>query len=280
MATAAVAENVAEAAEVVSEEAADFAEAARRVSGREMGIAFAASCVGTVGGLVIGYFFAKNRLEEHYRAYADNVVEEEMSRFLEIQKAKYQGEREQTKPDLKQVVRELGYENDQPVAYNKVQEKPKLEEVPQPETRRIFETPQPDQAEVEPEWDYATEVKSRTDEAPFIIHRDEWNAGEMEYEQASLTYFEGDDVLINELDRAIEDQDKVIGLANMLKWGHGSGDPNMLYIRNPLLGMDLEITRSMGTYASEVHGLQAEDELKHSGHRVRPRRRFDDDERT
>lgn len=277
MATAGVAEVAAEAAEVVAEEAAEFAEAARGFTGRELSLFAAGTLWGTVCGCVAGYFVVKGKLSAKY----ERILEEEIAKSKEY----YLGRLEKTqvieeKPDLEEVVQTLGYKNGK-VAYDKVDAQvPSEEAAPKPELANVFETPQPEQEATEPEWDWAAEVKSRTDDEPFIIHRDEWNTGEMEYEQASLTYFEGDDVLINDLDRVIEDQDKVIGLANMLKWGHGSGDPNVLYIRNAVLGMDLEVTRSMGSYASEVHGLEAEDELKHSGHRVRPRRRFDDGERS
>lgn len=280
MATAEVAEVAAEAAEVVAEEATEFAEAARGFTGRELGFLAVGTVWGVACGCVAGYFLVKGRLESKY----EKVLEEEMSKAREY----CLGRMEKTqvvvedKPDLDEVVAGLGYkENGRKVAYDKVEGKVVQEEAtPKPELANVFESPQPEQEETEPDWDWAAEVKSRTDQEPFIIHRDEWNAGEMDYEQMSLTYFEGDDVLINDLDKVIEDQDSVIGLSNMLKWGHGAGDPNMLFIRNPVLGMDLEVTRSMGSYASEVHGIEAEDELTHSGHRVRPRRRFDDGERS
>lgn len=276
MATAGVAEVAAEAAEVVAEEATEFAETARGFTSRELGLFAAGTFWGTACGCVAGYFLLKKRLELKY----DKILDEEVSKAKEY----YLGRIEKTqvveeKPDLDEVVENLGYRNGK-VAYDKVDSKPISEEEARPELANVFETPQPEQEETEPEWDWPKEVKARTNDAPFIIHRDEWNSGEMEYEQACLTYFESDDVLINDLDKVLENQDDVIGLSNMLKWGHGSGDPNVLYIRNPVLGMDLEVTRSMGSYASEVHGLDAEDELKHSGHRVRPRRRFDDGERS
>jgi hypothetical protein len=280
-------EVVAEAAEAVAEEALEVAETARGFTSRELSWLAVGSFWGTACGCVAGYFWAKRRLETKYQTLADEEINAERDRlnFRYYERVKAELGRiergEATKKPLDEVVKELGYREDgKPVAYDQVKQEPTMaEEPPQAEVKSIFETPQPAPEEVEPDWDYAAEVRQRRSDVPFIIHRDEWNNEEAGYDQTSLTYFEEDDTLADQQDKVIDDPDKVIGLGNMLKWGHGSGDPNVLYIRNDELTLDMEVTRSMGSYASEVHGIQ-EDELQHSNHRIRPRTRFDDDERT
>lgn len=274
-------EPVAEAAETVAEEALEVADAVRRITGRDISVFACGFVLGAAGGLTAGYFLLSKRLDGKYSKIMDEKLEAEMVKVRAYWNAKKV--EAEDKPDLAAKVKELGYSNeeDRPIAYNRVTEKPKVEVVPpEPETKSVFDAPQPTQEEVEPSWDYAEEIKGRTDDVPFIIHKDEFSAGEMEYDTATLTYFEGDDVLINEQERVIEDQDEVLGLGNLTRWGHGSGDPNVLYIRNPVLGMDIEVVRSMGEFAKEVHGVPGDDELRHSHHRIRPHRRFDDDERT
>jgi hypothetical protein len=96
-----------------------------------------------------------------------------------------------------------------------------------------------------------------------------------EQEQTSLTYFAGDDVLVDERDQVMRDIDATVGLENLQKFGHGSNDPLVVYVRNPRLEVDYEISKSDGTFATEVHGFQ-DDELRHMQHRPR-RRRFDDE---
>jgi hypothetical protein len=54
-----------------------------------------------------------------------------------------------------------------------------------------------------------------------------------------------------------------------LRFGYGSNDSNMVYVRNPRIEMDMEIVRSQGTYTKEVLGFDDEAELKHSGRRRR-----------
>lgn len=95
---------------------------------------------------------------------------------------------------------------------------------------------------------------------PYIISQDEFNEGEKDYNQNTLTYFDGDDVLADDRDQPIHHQQQIVGTSN-LKFGHASGDPNIVYIRNDELEVDFEICRSKGTYTSEVLGY-AERERK------------------
>jgi len=98
----------------------------------------------------------------------------------------------------------------------------------------------------------------------------------MNTRQFTLTYFEGDDVLCKDDDTVIRDQDATVGLGNLSKFGHGSGDPNIVYVRNEELKVDLEIVHSDGKYAVDVAGFK-EDELQHSSMRRRSPRRSEYD---
>lgn len=111
----------------------------------------------------------------------------------------------------------------------------------------------------EQEFDYEAEIKNRSIEAPYIITRQEFDAGEAEYQQISLTYYEGDDVLADDKEVPINDSDPVVGDNNLDRFGHGSGDQNMLYIRNERMEIDIEVARSDGSYANQVLGLQHSD---------------------
>jgi hypothetical protein len=93
------------------------------------------------------------------------------------------------------------------------------------------------------EWDYAVEVKSRKRDLPYIIHIDEFRQNELEHEQVTYTYYEVDDVLSDERNTTIDDIHEVIGLHNLGRWGHGSEDENIVYVRNELLHLDAEVIR-------------------------------------
>ena len=67
--------------------------------------------------------------------------------------------------------------------------------------------------------------------------------------------------------------DEVIGLGNLGRWGHGSNDENIVYIRNLHLSLDFEVVRDRGSYAEETRK-----NVRHSyDRRRRVDRRFDDD---
>lgn len=119
------------------------------------------------------------------------------------------------------------------------------------------------------------EIANRPDDAPYIITNEEYFVNEDNHEQTSVTYFEGDDVLSDGRDQPISDVDGIIG-ENNLKFGHGSQDKNIVYIRNGLLEMDFEVIRSTGKFTTEVLGLDDPDELKHSDRRPRKFRDYDD----
>lgn len=117
--------------------------------------------------------------------------------------------------------------------------------------------------EVAAEFDYDAEVKLRTPDRPYIITHDEFMENDPDHQQPSLTYYAGDQILADEKDEPIEDADNVVGLANLERFGHGSNDSRMVYVRNEGLGMDFEIAWSPGSYAEEVAALGADDPPRH-----------------
>lgn len=102
-------------------------------------------------------------------------------------------------------------------------------------------------------WDYDSEVKLRGDVHPYVIHKDEFWAGEFDYVQTTLTYFSADDILVDEKDTPIYNYKSVIG---ELKFGHGSEDPNVFYVRNPKNKAEYEVLFDTGAYSVEILGLE------------------------
>jgi hypothetical protein len=100
------------------------------------------------------------------------------------------------------------------------------------------------------------ELGKRSVWLPYIVSDDEFMANDVDHHQASLTYFEGDETLVDEKEEPIEDIDKYVGEKN-LRFGYRSNDRNIVYIRNEKLRMDFEISRSQGQYVEEVLGMPA-----------------------
>lgn len=124
--------------------------------------------------------------------------------------------------------------------------------------------------EPDEEWNYEREVEKRVPEFPYVITQEEFLENEPEYPQETVTYFVGDDVLVDSKDQPME-ADSTVGDSNLMRFGHGSKDNNIVYVRNDTLEIDYEILRSYGKYSREVLGF-----IEHSdGHKTR---RFPRDE--
>lgn len=136
----------------------------------------------------------------------------------------------------------------------------------EPEITTIF-------ADEEEDWDYDVEVTNRNEKRglPYVIHRDEFWSEEMDYLQSTLYYYEGDDILVDDDNAPVYNHKDIVG---ELKFGHGSKDPNIVFVRNDRLRAEYEIVRHTGSYSREILGLEIEDnmrskDLKHSLHKFK-----------
>jgi hypothetical protein len=297
-------EIVADVAEEVAEQATHVAEVSRGLSGRDIGLVFGGLVVGAAGGGALGYIFAKRVLEEKYNQIAAEEIAEMREHYHAKEVARDNAEE---KGNLEDIVKERGYVPDDddeeegeetdaesatppmavtpPSAVVERAEEVRDEEAetppppeedpePEPEVRNIFRDNQPPPDE----WDWAKERAQRSPLKPYVIHRDEREEHDA-YDSVTYTYYEADDVVCNERDEVIdaEDRERIFGEANLEKFGHGSDDATIVYVRNNKLEMDIEIVRSPNSFAQEVHGFEPEDkELKHSDRR-RGRTPFDDE---
>lgn len=98
-------------------------------------------------------------------------------------------------------------------------------------------------------------------DAPYIIQPREY--GEFEdYELVSLTYYEGDKVLTDDMDEIIDDADDIVGCDFSSHFGEREEDPDSVYIRNDRLKCDYEILLDVRAYSNvfRVGPYHAEDE--------------------
>lgn len=234
----------ADAMEAVSGEILDAAEATRSLSGRDVGIGlFFGLLIGGAGGA----FFMEKRLRTKYEALAEEEIDSMREHFRARLVAK------EVKPELSDLgkkVTDLGYRPPTEARMPSPEADPTAIEPDELQTRNIFEGPVEDTP-----WDMELERSNRAkkNEGPYVIHVDERH--ERGYTESTLTYYAGDDVLCDQSDKIIEDQDAVVGVENLDRFGHGSNDPNTVYIRNDDLGIEVEVFKSERTYAEDVHGM-------------------------
>lgn len=243
--------------EMVTEEVASNLEeaaiATRQINASGAGYLFGGLLVGLATGFYVGNRWKRATIKAEALAHA----EEEISSMRDYYKAKTTAGQE--KPPIEDVVEDLGYSA--PPIPTSVKEAPTTKERKRSTSRRVTKPPvpvvEPDPPVIMGNWNYAVELASRTPDEPYVIHKEEFRENDRGYSQVTYTYYEGDDVLTDETERPLPHADLVVG-QNNLKWGHGSDDPNLVYVRNEKLASDMEICRSPGSYEEEVLGLDSD----------------------
>lgn len=278
---------VADVAEQVATEALEVAEVSRSLSGRDLTIGL---FLGGAIGAGAAYLLLRKRLETKYDKYAEAEINEMREHFQARLIAR------EKKPDLaveaqkvEKISEDEGYSSPNTP---KPTDKPSLEQIAavhatneelnamteenaegfdSPEhLERVFDTVK----EADEGWDQEHEENMRTPTKPYIIHYDE--QGQKNYTEATFVYYAGDDVLSDARDNVVDPdkRDDIVGEDNLSKFGHGSKDKNVVYIRNDAMAADFEIVKNDGDYAEIVHGF-----VKHEDYEpTQKRRRHLDDE--
>jgi hypothetical protein len=241
-------------AEEVAENLEEVAAVTRGINGKSVGLVFSGVLVGAAVGFYFGYRY--NREKIRAEAFADS--EDEIAKIRETYAQKTVAAT--PKPTVAEVIEERGYSVQ--VTEDELAGRPLKPPVPvrtPPPTSVIGppgHIPAPiDSIEVviDGEWDYPAELAARTPDEPYVIHHDEFGGTE-EYGQVTYTYYAGDDVLVGEDERPLPHADAVVG-QNNLKWGHGSGNIDVVFVRNDKLQLEMEICRVPTSYEEEVLGL-------------------------
>lgn len=201
--------------------------------------------IGAGVGIVSGYLYAEHSLKGAYEALASDEVAAAREYYSRLNKKNdYETPAKAVEKIIPQVVT------------NALREYAPSEETPSEIVVSIFDN--------DADADEEVDMESRSKDRPYILTREEYMLSEPDYTQTTVTYFEADEVLADERDAPIENAEKKIGLEN-LRFGSGSGDPNLVYIRNDALEIDFEVIRSRGAFTHEVLGFETE--IKHSAHK-------------
>jgi hypothetical protein len=226
---------------------------------------------GLAVGVSIGYFTAQYQFDKILKLELEK-AQTDFDQASESMRMTYERARQNwEKPELKAVVEELGYasEVDEGRVETTDQE---VAEVKASLEKNVFDTEMP-------EWNYEIETGKRvaSPELPYILHKDEFFENEPDHEQTTITWYNGDDVLADERDEVIEPREHIVGNDNlkMMGTGHGSGDPNVIYIRNDRTGHDYEVIFSGGSFSEEVAGFIEHAETFQRNRRGHPK--FDDE---
>lgn len=224
----------------------------------------AASAVSLATGSAAGYLVATKKLETKYAEIANKEILEAKKYYTVLPEkpdpedlAKQYAEEEPADEEmeaalaaLKQYTGQAMVPDDNPAVSEFIKE-----EVEQAVTASIFDRE-------DAYFDYEVEVSKRGEVDPFIITKEEFYHNEPENVQVEITYYEADDIVSDGKDLPVEDVDGTVGREALQRFGAGSGDRNVVYVRNPRMQTDFEIVCSKGSYAEEVHGIIRHDDRR------------------
>lgn len=203
-------------------------------------------------GLGTGLLIVKKRLETKYDEIAKREIAEAKQFYSILHKKDDYDTPESAVESLGRTAAEaiVRYQGAEPT---RVVEDVSLVDIPiDPDDMGTMEVVDGDPLE---DFDYDEEIKNRVPGVPYVISHDEYMEAESEHSQVTVTYFEGDGVLIDERDQPIDDIDETVGLDNLERFGVGSKDNKIVYIRNDKLDIDFEVVQSMNKYSEEVLGF-------------------------
>lgn len=256
-------------AEVVVEEVAgnleEAAVAVRKLDAKSLGFGFGGLCVGIGIGILIGYRISKEKLRAEIYAQAEEEVDQIRQMYQESVRIV-----PEPKPKPEKIVEQQGYSElnvtpeklERPLpppvpAYEPPPAPSIIEHTPEPPNFRTVRTEEAEKDKNEG-WSYPYELSTRRANVPFIIHQDEYFGNETEYGQTTYTYYAGDDILTDTDETVLHNRENLIGPDALRRFGHGSDDYNVVYVRNPHLELEIEICRLPGSYEVDVQGLEHE----------------------
>jgi hypothetical protein len=95
--------------------------------------------------------------------------------------------------------------------------------------------------------------KKYTEDAPYVIAREDYDDEDMShYDKLTIYYYEDDDTLTDENEEVIADVDSIVGGDSLTRFGDLSGDPEVVYVRNDKLQIDYEIIRLSKSYGETI----------------------------
>lgn len=113
----------------------------------------------------------------------------------------------------------------------------------------------PDEEEVQRIYEAASREYSGTTMKMYVIPLDSFVDEMIGYDKITLGYYAEDDVLVDDNEDIIDDVDYVIGHAALERFGDGSEDDDIVYVRNERTGADYEVIRHHKSYQTEVLGF-------------------------
>lgn len=226
----------------------EIAAATRRINPNSVG----GFVIGLGVGVAVGFYFGRKWNKEKLRAEAFAESEREVEVMREVYQQKAVAAT--PKPTVDEVIAEKGYAVVAPVPSEPARPlRAPVPIQPSPVSAPPVVTYEGGKDKNEG-WDFAKELSQRSEDEPYIIHQDEFSENAGHYSHVAYTYYAEDGVLVDTEDgHPVPHGDLVVGVAN-LRFGHGSDDMDVVFVRNDKLEQEMEICRVPRSYEEEVLG--------------------------
>ena len=136
----------------------------------------------------------------------------------------------------------------------------------------VLDAATPDEVE---EWDWDKEVlyREQNPQGPYAIHEDEYASGSANFHIQEMLYYAVDQIVCEQLDPRSMMYDHALKLGDV-KFGYGTHDVDVAFVRNPQHRTDYQITQMHDSYTESVMGIVADDEADEAelAHMDRPLR--------
>ena len=193
------------------------------------------------GGLAVGgaagWFFTKR----HYENLVETRITAELKRFYDLRDARMAADAEKNEDDVEKPEEAEEFDIDR----NSYQY---LTEPYIPEMVEMVEKIRYSKAWNGDVRDAKTAPPSPNE--PFLIDEEAWGVGVPGYGSESLSYYLDGDLLIND-ESEVLDIDEFIGQHSLEEFRHFETQDVIIFVRNPKLGMDYEVSLSRGRYYVE-----------------------------
>lgn len=232
---------------------------------------------GAMFGIALGFFYGYRYNRKKIRAEVLKEAEKEIETVRNYYRNMYRDRptpntiRDQEKPAAEDIVRDRGYSmrvTDEemaarplkpPVVVRPPQQSRQMPHVDPTAQRGITLRTEDAEKDKNIGWSYPRELSQRSPRQPYVIHQDEFAENDGGYQQTTYIYYEADDTLADTDNTVLNNRENLIGPAALARFGHGTDDFNLVYVRNAQLELEFEICRVPGSYAHEVLGMDDDD---------------------
>lgn len=215
---------------------------------------------GVVVGAAVSAFVTWRLLKAHYEEITQEEIDSVKSHYAKLFKVGEHADLSNIVAKYKGQVTDLGYSSVSEDDGDAAEDNSENDEVVPDETDEGEDEPVRDdrpepQRQVQNVWKYAKDHPHPEDEA-YVITFDQFNDEHDDYDKGDLTYYEGDDTLVDSQESPIDDVEGLIGPDALDRFGDGSNSRDIVYVRNDRVSMDFEISRDDRSYTEHVLGIQ------------------------